>query len=84
VELSPLGTSATEWPIVPAQGDCGDGEFVGMKIHKETEVLGGNLHQRHFAHHKYHLPDLGSKLGRSGGKPSTNCLSYGSASIREI
>jgi hypothetical protein len=31
--LGPLGTSATEWPIVPAPGDCDDdGEFGGMKI----------------------------------------------------
>jgi hypothetical protein len=32
VELGPLGTSATEWPIVPAPGDCDDGEFGEMKI----------------------------------------------------
>jgi hypothetical protein len=30
-KLGPLGTSATEWPIVPAPGDY-DGEFGGMKI----------------------------------------------------
>jgi hypothetical protein len=30
--LGPPGTSATEWPIVPAPGDCDDGEFGGMKI----------------------------------------------------
>jgi hypothetical protein len=30
-KLGPLGTSATEWPIVPALRDC-DGEFSGMKI----------------------------------------------------
>jgi hypothetical protein len=30
--MSPLGTSASEWPIVPAPGDCDDGEFGGMKI----------------------------------------------------
>jgi hypothetical protein len=34
VELGPLGTSATEWPNVPAPGDCDDGEFGGMKIGK--------------------------------------------------
>jgi hypothetical protein len=28
--LGPLGTSATHWPIVPAPGDCEDGEFGGM------------------------------------------------------
>jgi hypothetical protein len=32
VELGPLGGSVTEWPIVPALGDCDDGEFGGMKI----------------------------------------------------
>jgi hypothetical protein len=32
VELGPLGTSATEWPIVHTPGDCDDGEFAGMTI----------------------------------------------------
>jgi hypothetical protein len=32
VELSPLGTPASEWPIVLARGDFDDGEFGGMKI----------------------------------------------------
>jgi hypothetical protein len=31
-KLGPLGTSATEWPIVPAPDDCDNGEFDGMKI----------------------------------------------------
>jgi hypothetical protein len=30
--MGPLGTSATEWPIVPTLGDYDDGEFGGMKI----------------------------------------------------
>jgi hypothetical protein len=30
--MSPLGTSATEWPIVPAPGDYDDGELDGIKI----------------------------------------------------
>jgi hypothetical protein len=29
-KLGPLGTSATYWPLVPAPGDCEDGEFGGM------------------------------------------------------
>jgi hypothetical protein len=33
-KLIPLGTSATEWSIVPAPGDCDDGEVGGMKIGK--------------------------------------------------
>jgi hypothetical protein len=32
--MGPLGTSATEWPIVPAPGDYDDGEFGGIKIVK--------------------------------------------------
>jgi hypothetical protein len=27
VQMGPLGTSATEWPNVPAPGDYDDGEF---------------------------------------------------------
>jgi hypothetical protein len=32
VQLGTLGTSATDWPIVPAPGDYDDGEFGGIKI----------------------------------------------------
>jgi hypothetical protein len=32
--LGPLGTSAIEWPIVTAPGDCDDGEFGGIKIER--------------------------------------------------
>jgi hypothetical protein len=32
VQLGPLGNSATYWPIVPAPGDCNDGEFGSMMI----------------------------------------------------
>jgi hypothetical protein len=36
-KLGPLGTSATEWPIVPAPGDYDDGEFGGMNIGKGNQ-----------------------------------------------
>jgi hypothetical protein len=43
----------------------------------QTEVLGGNLPQRHFAHHKIpHDQTRARTPDRSGGKPATNCLSY--------
>jgi hypothetical protein len=32
VQLGPRGTATTDWPIVPAPGDCDDGECGGMKI----------------------------------------------------
>jgi hypothetical protein len=32
VQQGPLGTSATNWHIVPAPGDYKDGEFGGMMI----------------------------------------------------
>jgi hypothetical protein len=32
--MVPLGTSATEWPTVPAPGGYDDGEFGGMNIGK--------------------------------------------------
>jgi hypothetical protein len=61
--MGPLGTSATEWPIVPAPGDYDDGEFGGLKIARETEVLGEKLPQRYFAHHKSHLTRPGFEPG---------------------
>jgi hypothetical protein len=42
----------------------------------ETEVLGENLPQRHFVHHKIPRTHPGLNSGRRGGKPATNRLSY--------
>jgi hypothetical protein len=81
--LGPLGTSATEWPIVPAPGDCGDGEFGGMKMDR-----GNRSTRRKPAPVPLCPPQIpldqtlvraGSTPGRRGGKPATNRLSYGAA-----
>jgi hypothetical protein len=63
--LSPLGTAANIGLLYKPQliddGDCG--AIGGMKIDRETEVLGENLPQHHIAHHKFHMKRPGFELG---------------------
>jgi hypothetical protein len=63
VQLGPLGTAATNRPIVPAPGDYDGGEIVGG-LAGETEVLEENLSQCRFVHHKPHMLP-----GREPGPP---------------
>jgi hypothetical protein len=60
--LGPLGTAATNRPIVLDPGDYSDGEIDGMI--GETEVLGENLPQCNFVHQKPHMLP-----GREPGPP---------------
>jgi hypothetical protein len=62
VTLSPLGASATIWPIVPDPG----GTVSGIKIGRGTGVLGENLPQCQFVHHKFYMtwPGLEPRLPR--------------------
>jgi hypothetical protein len=58
--------------IVEKQMEC--------RLAGETEVLGGNLPQRHFCPPQNPtLPDPGLNPGRRGRKPAANGLSYGAA-----
>jgi hypothetical protein len=78
VQLAPLGTAATNWPIVPASGDCDDGEIGGI-------IGRGNRSTRRKPtpaplcplQTPTCCPD--ANPGRHGGKPATNRLSYGTA-----
>jgi hypothetical protein len=55
--------------------------LVEWRVAGETAVLGENLPQRNFVHHKTDLPHPGSNPGRRGGKPATNRLSYSAVLI---
>jgi hypothetical protein len=79
VQLGPLGTSAPSSPIVPTPGDYEDGQFGWTMIGRGTEVVGENLPQCNFVHHKSHMIWLGTNPGRCDGKPATNRLSSGTA-----
>jgi hypothetical protein len=58
VRMSPRGTAATVWTIVPAPDDDDDdecGAIGGMRIGRGNEVLGENLPQCHFVYHKSYM-----------------------------
>jgi hypothetical protein len=78
VQSGPLGTAATSRLTVPTPGDY-DGEIGVMMIGRGTKVLGENLPQCHFVHHKPHMLCPDANPGHHGGKPATNRLSCGTA-----
>jgi hypothetical protein len=70
-KLGPLGTSATEWPILPTPGDYDDGDNGGMKM--------GRGNRSRFVYHNSHLTRPGLEPGPPRRKPATYLLSYGAA-----
>jgi hypothetical protein len=64
VQLGPLGTEATNRPIMPAPADYDDREIGGMIGTGETEVFGENLPQCRVVYQKPHMLP-----GREPGTP---------------
>jgi hypothetical protein len=54
-------------------------QSVEWELTGDIEVLGGNLPQCHFVHHKSHMTWSGLEPETRNGKPATNHLSYGTA-----
>jgi hypothetical protein len=82
VRLSPLGTSATNWPTVPAPDDrwwmwCSrwNENWQGGPKYSEKTGPSATLSITNPT-----WSDLGSNPGRRRGKPATNRLSYDTAS----
>jgi hypothetical protein len=76
--FGPIGTAATNRAIVPAPGDCDDGEIGGMFGRGNRSILGENLPQCLFVHYKPHMVPK-REPGPPRRKPASNRLSYGTA-----
>jgi hypothetical protein len=76
-KLGPPGTSATEWPIVPAPGDYDDGVFIWWNEDWQGKPKYSEITCPSATNPTW--PDPGSNQGRRGGKSATNRVSYGAA-----
>jgi hypothetical protein len=78
-KLGPLGTSATSGLLYLPRIIARMENLLEWRLAGETEVLGENLHQRYFVHHKSDFNKPGRDPGPRCGKPATNRWSYGAA-----
>jgi hypothetical protein len=84
VRQIPLGTSATNWPVVPAADDRSwwlwssrwNENWQGKHKYSEKTYPSATLSTTNPTR-----PDLGSNPDRRCGKPATNRLSYGTAFV---
>jgi hypothetical protein len=81
VQLGPLGTAATNRPIVPALGDYNDGEIGGMMIGRGKRSTWRKPAPVPLCPSEtpHACPDVNP--GCRSGKPVTNRLIYGMAKI---
>jgi hypothetical protein len=82
--MGPLGTAATNRPMVPAPGDHDDGEIGGMMIDRGNRSTRRKPAPRAALSTKPHILCPNANPGRRGGKPATNRLSYGTALSRRL
>jgi hypothetical protein len=66
-KLGPIGMSALYSPIVPAPGDCGDGEFGGMNWQGKPKYSRKTCPDATLSTTNPTWPDPGSNPGRRGG-----------------
>jgi hypothetical protein len=81
VQLGPLGTTATNRPIVLAPGDYDDGEIGGMMIGRGNRSTGRKRTPLPFCSPQTPHACSDANPGRRGGKPATNRLSYGTVLV---
>jgi hypothetical protein len=78
-KLGPLGTSATTGLLYLPRVIVRMENFVQWRLAGETEVLGENVAEHHFVHHKSHLTRTRREPGPPRLEVETNRLSYGAA-----
>jgi hypothetical protein len=80
--LGPLGTTATNRPLVPAPGDYDDGEICGMMIGMGKPMYSEKTCSNAALSTTNPTCCSDANPGRRGGKPATNRLSYDTAIFR--